>query len=94
MLVSIFVAVAKHGDEEQVVGVGNDARSVSNQMDMFTCHPDRIDWVAQMQEFRFDVAYVDGELKPIMLGEWPEEEIPEDDDKKPKDDKKGDKKDK
>lgn len=49
MNIQIFVAIAKHGEEVVLLGMGQNARLVEIQRDSFMWRPDHIDWEAQIQ---------------------------------------------
>jgi len=57
MLVQIFVALAKHGDEVIVLGTGTNARLVEIQRDSFIWREDHRDWKVQTQTLELKIEW-------------------------------------
>ena len=82
MLIQCFVAIVKHDDEEIVAGVGSNKRLVEIQRDSFLSKPEHIEWVGQIQEFRFETKFLEKLSEHFDLIIKPEEK--KDDKKKEK----------
>ena len=67
MLVEVYVAICKSGEEEFIAGVGINRRMVEIQHDSFMSQPDHIAWKSQIQTLRIEVVFVDvPEVGPVF----------------------------
>jgi len=63
MLIQVFVAIAKKGDEVLVLGAGTNARLVGIQRDSFMMGEDHIDYESQTQTHELKIEWQEKEKK-------------------------------
>ena len=61
MKIQVFIAVARRGEEEEVIAVGSNRRLVDIARDSFIWRPEHEDWEAQIQKHVVDAKFQEEE---------------------------------